>query len=168
MAVISAFGYFRFANSIIRDRKRGLLDQHLATIVDVETLGRGLGGEATAIESEPCVERWDVVGEVDGRDGNGSVGNVVGLKIGELAYDTHDEEHGCVDVGAFGGIGFEPVVANAALIAQEVAHVLHVVVRHNLVGGGMIEEEAGVGFGCPTGADGVGVERLEVGIHRGV
>ena len=112
-----------------------LLDQDFHTIVDVEALGSGLGEEATAIEGEPGVGSRDVVGEVDGREGNGSVGNVVGLESPDLADDIHDEEQGCVDVSAFGGIGFELVVANAAFVTQEVAHVLHVEVRHHLVVG---------------------------------
>ena len=112
-----------------------LLDQHLSAIVDVETLGSWLGGEATAIEGEPGIGSWDVVGGVDGRDVNGSVGNVVGLESPDLADDIHDEKQGCVDVSAFGGIGFELVVADAAFVTQEVAHVLHVEVRHHLVVG---------------------------------
>ena len=103
--------------------------------MDVETLGSWLGGEATAIEGEPGIGSWDVVVGVDGRDGNGSVGNVVGLESPDLADDIHDEKQGCVDVSAFGGIGFELVVADAAFVTQEVAHVLHVEVRHHLVVG---------------------------------
>ena len=64
-----------------------LLDQHLSAIVDVETLGSWLGGEATAIEGEPGVGCRHVVGEVDGRDSNGSVGNVVGLENLDLVDD---------------------------------------------------------------------------------
>ena len=138
--------------------------------MDVYAGGVGLGGQLLALEGVPSggSSGHDSVGhDVDG-GGDVGAGEVVVFHLAELVHSEDDEEGCGARMGAGGGIDLEVLGVEPAVVAQEVAQVLHAVVRHHLVGLGVEEVEACASVGLPAGDERVVDEGVVEGQQRAV